>query len=101
MLLFLNFAEASSEFTNLLTENEILKASLDQLANEKVSLIGQLRGAQDQAAIRAQEESQAVASFQVSSFGWNEKMTSLQMKRLVVQCEGFVLFSWLMRRQSG
>ena len=74
---------ASSEFTNLLTENEILKASLDQLANEKVSLVGQLRGAQDQAAIRAQEESQAVASFQVSylSFGWTEKMTSWPVQR--------------------
>jgi dynactin complex subunit len=60
-------AEASSEFTSLLTENEILKASLDQLASEKASLTNQLRAAQDQTAIRVQEESQAAANFQVSA----------------------------------
>ncbi len=49
-----------------MTENEILKSSLDQLASEKASLAHQLTVAQDQLAIRSQEESQIAASFQVS-----------------------------------
>ena len=63
--LFGLLSEASSEFTNLFTENQILKSSLDQLASEKSGLVHQLKVAQDQLAIRAQEESQAAASFQV------------------------------------
>jgi hypothetical protein len=49
-----------------LTENEILKSSLDQLASEKASLAHQLTVAQDQLAIKSQEENQIAASFQVS-----------------------------------
>ena len=61
-------SECTSDFSNLLTQNEILKSSLDQLANEKAGLVHQLRAAQDQLAMRDQQESQAAANFKV---GWS------------------------------
>lgn len=82
--------EASSEFTNLLTENEILKASLDQLAVEKASLAAQLRAAQDQAAIRAQVESQAAASFKL------ERMQEEQRRLVARNKEQELVISSLM-----